>query len=106
MDKKLKILFYTILYNNIKLPFINKDKMTINNRNKNFSKNTNIIENISKSNSISNLIDPMRFRFNGMIEDLRNDRLSIMNVHENFCHIARIFREDGKEQCFTLRYWL
>ena len=71
--------------------------MTIDTR-KNINKD--VIENVS------NLIDPMRFRFNGMIEDLRNDRLSIMNIHENFCHIARIFREDGKEQCFKLRYWL
>ena len=83
--------------------------MTIHHRKNNYNNilnNNNIIQNISKRTSITNLIDPMKFRFNGMIEDLRNNRLSIMNVHENFCHIARIFRENGKEQCLKLRYWV
>ena len=51
-------------------------------------------------------IEPTMHKYNNIIDHLRNFRMRIMNNHENFCHAASIFRDDGKEQCFKLRYWL
>ena len=66
------------------------------------------IMNALKSNS-SNIIPtvtPITHKYGDMIDELRLSRLSIMNPHENFCHMASIFRKNGKAQCFKLCNWL
>ena len=71
-----------------------------NNRNKNNS--------ISKSNNNDDFFsnELINHRLYNLIEYMRNFRINVMNPHENFCHVASIFRENGKEQYFKLRYGL
>lgn len=60
----------------------------------------------SKTANVIPTVTPITHKFSDMVNELRLTRLSIMNPHENFCHVASIFRKDGKEQYFKLRYWL
>lgn len=55
---------------------------------------------------IKNNIDPILHKYNNMIDYLLNFRLKIMNNHENFCHAASIFSDNGREQYFKVLYWL
>jgi len=100
LKKKLNLLIYTSSINYISYTLKMKN---ITNTLK--AKNTNI--SISMKDTMTNsMTSPMINRFYEMVNDMRNFRLKIMNEHENFCHVASIFREDGKKQCFKLRYRL
>jgi hypothetical protein len=58
--------------------------------------------------NITNIVTNVEIdhKYGYMINELRLTRLSIMNSHENFCHVASIFRKDGKAPCFKLCNWL
>ena len=76
-----------------------------NNSNKNKSNKSNR-SNSKSDDDLSTSNDLINHRFYNLIEYMRNFRINVMNPHENFCHVASIFRENGKEQYFKLRYWL